>query len=214
MLFPVKSKTLSGGGCTDDVNNAAVIRRTASLDTIYLKGQWPRDCFYMFTSYLQIDKATQTDDLNVDLRKPHRFVEAYGGASTDEKLKLIRHRLQRNTQCVVGRDRISLQSQGAFPGDHTVQLPSASSQTTNTPSTISSPTSKASPVNIPVKPSLVRPPMRSSIEGLNQEIEGLVLKATGLPGALYTDRCEDDKVLKNYTLTTSDYCRNNNRINV
>lgn len=33
---------------------------------------------------------------------------------------------------------------------------------------------KASPMNIPMKP--MRPPMRSSIEGLNQEIEGLVLK--------------------------------------
>jgi hypothetical protein len=31
-------------------------------------------------------------------------------------------------------------------------------------------------MNIPVKP--MRPPMRSSIEGLNQEIEGLVLKST------------------------------------
>ena len=30
-------------------------------------------------------------------------------------------------------------------------------------------------MNIPVKP--MRPPMRSSIEGLNQEIEGLVLKS-------------------------------------
>lgn len=36
--------------------------------------------------------------------------------------------------------------------------------------------SKASPMNIPVKS--MRPPMRSSIEGLNQEIEGLVLKST------------------------------------
>lgn len=36
---------------------------------------------------------------------------------------------------------------------------------------------KASPMNIPVKP--MRPPMRSSIEGLNQEIEGLVLKSAG-----------------------------------
>lgn len=38
---------------------------------------------------------------------------------------------------------------------------------------------KASPMNIPVKP--MRPPMRSSIEGLNQEIEGLVLKSAANP---------------------------------
>ena len=35
---------------------------------------------------------------------------------------------------------------------------------------------KASPINIPLKP--MRPPMRSSIEGLNQEIEVLVLKSS------------------------------------
>ncbi|XP_044732213.1 glucocorticoid-induced transcript 1 protein-like isoform X2 [Chrysoperla carnea] len=192
--YKVKSKTLNGG-CSGG-NNSAVIRRTASLDTIYLKGQWPRDCFYMYTSYLQVDKATQTDDwIGTEVRKPHRYVDACGGA--DDKLKMIRHKLQRNAQSVGQRERLTLPTPGAIPGDHTViyTLPTTSSQTTNTPSTILSPTIKASPVNIPVKP-LARP-MRSSIEGLNQEIEGLVLKATGTPGALFTDRCEDEKFQQN-----------------
>lgn len=35
------------------------IRRTASLDTIYLKGQWPRDGPNWFSDVLQKDKATQ-----------------------------------------------------------------------------------------------------------------------------------------------------------
>lgn len=35
------------------------IRRTASLDTIYLKGHWPRDGFHWHMGTLQIDKATQ-----------------------------------------------------------------------------------------------------------------------------------------------------------
>lgn len=55
-----------------------------------------------------------------------------------------------------------------------------------------SPTSRASPMNIPVKP-IPKPPMRNSIEGLNQEIERLVLKATGYTGVL-SDRYEEEKV--------------------
>lgn len=35
-----------------------VIRRTASLDTLYHKGQWPRD-FYFHAGQLQVDKSTQ-----------------------------------------------------------------------------------------------------------------------------------------------------------
>lgn len=49
---------------------------------------------------------------------------------------------------------------------------------------------KASPMNIPVKP--MRPPMRSSIEGLNQEIEGLVLKSAANPSD--PDHPVEDKV--------------------
>lgn len=36
-----------------------MIRRTASLDTIYLKGQWPREKFYMYCGHLLVDKSTQ-----------------------------------------------------------------------------------------------------------------------------------------------------------
>lgn len=49
---------------------------------------------------------------------------------------------------------------------------------------------KASPMNIPMKP--MRPPMRSSIEGLNQEIEGLVLKSATNPSD--PDHPVEDKV--------------------
>lgn len=34
------------------------IRRTASLDTLYHKGQWPRD-YYFHAGQLQVDKSTQ-----------------------------------------------------------------------------------------------------------------------------------------------------------
>lgn len=53
-------------------------------------------------------------------------------------------------------------------------------------------------MNIPVKP--MRPPMRSSIEGLNQEIEGLVLKSGG--NTTDSEHTVEDKVT---TKTTRRY---------
>lgn len=49
-------------------------------------------------------------------------------------------------------------------------------------------------MNIPVKP--MRPPMRSSIEGLNQEIEGLVLKNTANNSD--ADHPVEDKVRRHF----------------
>lgn len=43
------------------------IRRTASLDTIYLKGQWPRDGTNWFSDVLQKDKATQVGLIFIDM---------------------------------------------------------------------------------------------------------------------------------------------------
>lgn len=57
---------------------------------------------------------------------------------------------------------------------------------------------KAIPVTIPVKPIVPRPPMRNSIEGLNQEIERLVLKANGGP---QDSEREEEKV--KYSCTNS-----------
>lgn len=37
---------------------ASVIRRTASLDNLYHKGQWSRD-YYLHAGQLQVDKSTQ-----------------------------------------------------------------------------------------------------------------------------------------------------------
>lgn len=48
-------------------------------------------------------------------------------------------------------------------------------------------------MNIPMKP--MRPPMRSSIEGLNQEIEGLVLKSVSNTND--ADHPIEDKVMRN-----------------
>ncbi|XP_035731991.1 protein FAM117B-like isoform X2 [Vespa mandarinia] len=181
LSYKAKSKTLSGR-CSESLSGNQNIRRTASLDTIYLKGQWPRDTYYMHSSLLVVDKSTQTDEWSIEPRKMHTR-HSTEQTTTDEKLeKYFRHRLQRtNKESTSSRERTAafglIMPGGpppALPGDHTVLLPSIASQTSiynqfslNT---------KASPMSIPVKP--MRPPMRSSIEGLNQEIEGLVLKST------------------------------------
>lgn len=61
LCFAAKSKTLSGR-CSDSLSGSQSIRRTASLDTIYLKGQWPRESYYMHSSLL-VDKSTQVNIL-------------------------------------------------------------------------------------------------------------------------------------------------------
>lgn len=178
-VHKAKSKTL--GSVSNSGGN--IIRRTASLDTIYLKGQWPRESYYWQIGYLQVDKSTQTDERDwLDSRKIHSITE------NEDKLEkmIMQKKIQRsNTQphSPNGRPPVS-------PGntiDHNC-LTSNSSQT-NT----SCLTSKAMPVNIPIKP-LPRPTMRSSVEGLNQEIEGLVLKSSS-SGSNNIDRHEDyDKI--------------------
>lgn len=68
-------------------------------------------------------------------------------------------------------------------------------QSVNVSAYITSPIIKASPINIPIKP-LPKPMIRNSVEGLNQEIERLVLKNTGVPGSQLLDKNEEyDKVM-------------------
>lgn len=150
-----KGKSKYGSGPSE------VMRRTASLDTIYLKGHWPRDHFYWgHMGTLQVDKSTQTDDGDLsDLRKIHCISEA------EEKYSL-RPKLRGNKEP---------NSRHVSPGDHTLNT---SSQTLA--SCIISPTFKVNPVNIPGK-SLPKSSIRSSVEGLNQEIERIVLR-TGCEG--------------------------------
>ncbi|XP_015439939.1 PREDICTED: glucocorticoid-induced transcript 1 protein-like isoform X2 [Dufourea novaeangliae] len=184
LSYKAKSKTLSGR-CSESLSGNQNIRRTASLDTIYLKGQWPRDPYYIHQSLLLVDKSTQTEEWSNEPRKLHTR-HPTEQTTTDEKLeKYFRHRLQRTSkEGTSSRERTAafglIMPGGpppAFPADHTVLLPSIASQTSiHNQFSLST---KASPMNIPMKP--MRPPMRSSIEGLNQEIEGLVLKSATNP---------------------------------
>ncbi|CAH1404421.1 unnamed protein product [Nezara viridula] len=120
------------------------MRRTASLDTIYLTGQWPRESLYL--SNLQVDRSTQTEDWYGDPRKVLRHQDS---GNEDKLEKLIRHRMQRT------KEGSSRERTAAFSllggGDTHISH---------------------------------RHRMRSSIEGLNQEIERLVLRSTPSFGGL------------------------------
>ncbi|KAJ8966961.1 hypothetical protein NQ314_003183 [Rhamnusium bicolor] len=107
------------------------------------------------------DKTTQTDESDwLDPRKIHSISE------TDDKIEklMIRQKI-RNTKESNGKH--------GSPGDNTLNT---SSQTLS--SCIFSPTFKANPVCIPLKP-LPKSSIRNSVEGLNQEIERIVLKTGG-----------------------------------
>lgn len=62
--FPGKCKTLSGH-YNDPLGGVSAIRRTASFDTIYLKGQWPRDSLFPCPGQLCLDKAIQVINPNL-----------------------------------------------------------------------------------------------------------------------------------------------------
>lgn len=159
-----KSKTLN-----PKTQSSPVIRRTASLDTIYLKGQWPRDSFRTYCGILLVDKSTQTPDEWNDLyerKGPHTRSTSVGTGDPFEKY--IRTRLQK-TKEVNRQSAVSGQRHSPIHGDH-----SAISLTPLTPQVFHSTTSR--PVAIPNIPKPLMPRMRNSVEGLNQEIERLVLK--------------------------------------
>lgn len=119
------------------------MRRTASLDTIYLTGHWPRESFYL--SNLQVDRSTQTDEWLGEPRKVLRHSDSIN----EDKLEKLRHRMQR-TKEGSSRERTAAFSLlgGDTPISHKHRI------------------------------------ARSSIEGLNQEIERLVLRSTPSLGGL------------------------------
>ncbi|XP_055706270.1 protein FAM117B-like isoform X3 [Phlebotomus papatasi] len=150
------------------------IRRTASLDTLTC----PRPVWSTIQAHsscmLHVDKATQTEE--------SYCMEMSGRSSTDilrsdtptEGVKIEK----------VIRQRLQQRSHSQRSTEHSV-----SSQTQSTLGA----TLRASPVTIPARtgPHGHLRPMRSSVEGLNQEIEKLVL----IPGQQHTCRPESNRNL-------------------
>ncbi|XP_076348801.1 protein FAM117B-like isoform X2 [Tachypleus tridentatus] len=197
--FKEKSKTLN----IKSISAAPYIRRTASLDTIYLAGQWPRDCYY-HSYYVRdmMDRATQTDDWEEFDRKKGSQKKFPGNGGDQLEMKYIRQRLQRTNKSSHGPGGYSsYQRLSPFQGDHSAisQSTPAGSSNGSVPSTATTTTSTSfyqhlynipthsgstgavsrshtGPIPIPHIPKASIPRIRSSVEGLNQEIERLVLK--------------------------------------
>ncbi|XP_071531018.1 glucocorticoid-induced transcript 1 protein-like isoform X3 [Panulirus ornatus] len=211
-----KGRLRTGRG-TQGGEGSALMRRTASLDTIYLKGQWPKDD-QPFTHLLHVDKASQTPEewatscygglslgwsvceesvnsgsnsssnnsSNSSSRRPSVSVVSSPWltsghqappASGEQIDKFIRQRLQRtNKEGTTGGG----QRYSPIQADHSVLAPTPvhprhhALQHTNGGS-------RAIPIPQLPKP-LLPPRLRSSVEGLNQEIERLVLRPSHIPG--------------------------------
>ncbi|GBP74570.1 hypothetical protein EVAR_59505_1 [Eumeta japonica] len=129
------------------------IRRTASLDTLYHKGQWPRD-YYLHAGQLQIDKATQTDDGGGSSGRSSR-------GSEDDKLdRFLRSRLQRPFKSSASSDYSTYSMSPGF-------------------------WSRFGNGGVPLRAA------RSSVEGLNQEIERIVLCPASGTQTPHLDRLRD-----------------------
>jgi hypothetical protein len=138
------------------------LRRTASLDNLR---PFVNDSPYTSTSLLHLDKATQTDESFLDKNKPVVVVVEQQTPSDMKMEKVIR---QRQLQRTHRENSVSSQTNSQSPMH-----------------------SKA--VSIPPRcppPNYMRP-MRNSVEGLNQEIEKLVL----YPGQPHTCRRENSHMV-------------------
>ncbi|XP_022244212.1 protein FAM117B-like [Limulus polyphemus] len=114
--YKEKSNTLN----IKSISASPYIRRTASLDTIYLAGQWPRDCYY-HSYYVRhmMDRATQTDEWEETDRKKGSQRKSPGSGGDQLEMKFIRQRLQRTNKSSFGQGSYnSLQRLSPFQGDH------------------------------------------------------------------------------------------------
>lgn len=161
------------------VLNEGSMRRTASLDALYLR---PVPAWSLVTStLLQLDKATQTEESFLERTRGSTWIPtaaAGSGPSADSSPVITRTAEVTTPTTDLKMEKVIRQRlQRTHRGEHSV-----SSQT------LSPNHAKASPVSIPPRtcPPVHMRPMRNSVEGLNQEIEKLVL----YPGQPHTCRSE------------------------
>lgn len=158
--------------------NEGSMRRTASLDALYLR---PAPAWTLLTStLLQLDKATQTDESYLERTRGSTWTPSGSGTITGPSADSspIITRTEVTTPTDLKMEKVIRQRlQRTHRGEHSV-----SSQT------LSPNHAKASPVSIPPRtcPPVHMRPMRNSVEGLNQEIEKLVLY-TGQPHTCRSD---------------------------
>ncbi|KAF7664969.1 hypothetical protein LDENG_00158750 [Lucifuga dentata] len=140
------------------------MRRTVSLDAIigpYLQGHWPKEPEGQGS--LREDKSTQTPDSwsgKTQSRRSssnHKRSASWGSAEHLREIAKLKQQLQQRTKGVLGghdKDRLHSCPQGSY----------------------SLGTTQTQPIPIPLAPlSTLAPRLRCSLEGLNQELEGMFI---------------------------------------
>ncbi|XP_014681183.1 PREDICTED: protein FAM117B-like [Priapulus caudatus] len=169
------------------------IRRTASLDTIYLTGQWPKDSLSC-TGKPTFDKATQTPNEWIDDETERKKKEGSHkrsssvGSSGGQHIKDVSsashsHIRQKLRSSKESKTSTGSQRQSPLHGNHAAIGPAAHA---------SHSVSRAIPIpgtHIPKGLPRIRIP--NSVEGLNQEIEKLVLKHRESIGQQDEDRVQE-----------------------
>ncbi|XP_067892278.1 protein FAM117B-like isoform X1 [Heterodontus francisci] len=149
------------------------IRRTSSLDTLaapYLTGQWPRDA-HSHSAPCVRDKATQTpsawaEESSEKKKGSHKRSASWGSNDQLKEIAKLRQQLQRSKQS--SRHHRDKERQSPFHGNHAAINQSQAP----IPKTV------LIPVAIPISKSTVSR-FRNSVEGLNQEIERIIIKESG-----------------------------------
>uniref|UniRef100_A0A671K6Z6 Protein FAM117B-like n=1 Tax=Sinocyclocheilus anshuiensis TaxID=1608454 RepID=A0A671K6Z6_9TELE len=162
---------LSASPSSPSSNNGS-IRRTSSLDALtapYLSGHWPRDANHAPCAPCMRDKSTQTpsawaDECGEKKRGCHKRSASCGSTDQLKEIVKLRQQLQRSKHS--SRHYRDKERKSPFNGNH-----AAFSQS-------QAPIPKSVLISIPISKSSVSR-FRNSVEGLNQEIERIIIRDTG-----------------------------------
>ncbi|KAA0715935.1 Protein FAM117B [Triplophysa tibetana] len=153
-------------------NSNGSIRRTSSLDALtapYLSGHWPRDPSHSPCAPCMRDKSTQTpsalaDECGQKKRGCHKRSASCGSTDQLKEIVKLRQQLQRSKHS--SRHHRDKDRKSPFNGNHTaISQPQATIP-------------KSVLISIPISKSSVSR-FRNSVEGLNQEIERIIIRDTG-----------------------------------
>ncbi|XP_059355770.1 protein FAM117B isoform X1 [Carassius carassius] len=161
---------VAGSWCT--TSNNGCIRRTSSLDTLtapYLSGHWPREANHAPCAPCMRDKSTQTpsawaDECEEKKRGCHKRSASCGSSDQLKEIVKLRQQLQRSKHS--SRHHRDKERKSPFNGNLAVFSQSQA------------PIPKNVLISIPISKSSVSR-FRNSVEGLNQEIERIIIRDTG-----------------------------------
>uniref|UniRef100_A0A673Z4K3 Family with sequence similarity 117 member Bb n=1 Tax=Salmo trutta TaxID=8032 RepID=A0A673Z4K3_SALTR len=180
---PERPKPPPLAGLPSSSSSRSSIRRTSSLDLLltgpYLAGHWPRECSHVPCQPCMRDKATQTPSAWAEefvekrRRASHQRSASWGSTDQLKEIAKLRQQLQRSKHS--SRHHRDKERKSPFNGNH------AALHQAPIPKT----------VLIPIKSSVSR--MRNSVEGLNQEIERIIICDAGERDELHPHHVPDGR---------------------